>query len=249
MTRTLHTRPFLLCGLLVIGCSLSPLHRKIKVGEEPFVVFAATGPDGKVDLFASPPVGGDPVRLTFTAMRESMPRLTPRGDMLAFIRDRTQGSGQDLVVMNLLSGAERLLELPTEAGTITALGWSSDHAAIYLQGAASRWRVSAPPAAMEVVLLDSRTSPAADSALMTVLGTPAFARAERCANGGICVIGPSGEPSQLSAQGGQPFRWGADSLAWFDADVLMIRPLGPGNTRRVTWEGVTGPMEGSYAEP
>ena len=239
----------LLCGVMIAGCSLSPLHRKIKVGQEPFVVFVALGPDGKPDLFASAPVGGDAVRLTFTALRESMPRLTPRGDMVAFLRDRSAGEGHDLVVMNLLSGAERLLELPAEAGGITALGWSSDQAAIYLQSAGGHWRVSAPPAALEITLLDATSSAASDSALMTVLGTPAFARAELCASGGICVIGPSGTPSQVGEGGGKPFRWGSDSLAWFDDDVLMIRPLGPGSTRRVSWEGVTGATEGSYAEP
>jgi hypothetical protein len=250
MARTIPLRMFLLGGLLTLGCSLSPLHRKIKVGEEPFVVFVASGPDDKADLFASAPTGGEPVRLTFTAMTERMPRLTPRGDMVAFLRERTTDSGQDLVVMNLLSGAERLLELPAETGVVTALGWSRDQSAIYLQGSTSRWRVTAPPAPIAIALLDASTTAEADTALMVVLGTPAFARAEPCAQGGICVVGPSGMPTQLSVEGRAPFRWGSDSLAWFDNDRIMIRSLGPGNVRQLSWDaGVSELREGSFAEP
>lgn len=248
MAATLGVRPLLLCGVLALGCSLSPLHRKIKVGEEAFVLFAATGPDGNVDLFASAPVGGEPVRLTFTAMRESMPRLTPRGDMVAFIRDRSADGQHELVIMNLLSGAERLLELPPETGTITALGWSDTQDAVYLQGATGRWRVSAPPAAMEVALLDAGAT-VADSAFLTVLGSPPFARAESCPEGGVCVIGPSGTPSRISSTGQAPFRWGSDSVAWFDDNVLMIRPLGPGSARQVRWDGLREVSAGSFAEP
>jgi hypothetical protein len=237
-------------GVVLAGCSLSPLHRKIKVGEEPFVVFVATGSDGKTDLFASTPVGGDPVRLTFTAMVEAMPRLTPQGDMVAFIRTRSSDSGLDLVVMNLLSGAERLLELPPEAGPVTALGWSSDRSAIFLRGATARWRVTAPPAPIAMALLDADEAAQADSVLMVRLGSPAFARAEVCSDGGICVTGPSGIPGKVSPSGTAPFRWGSDSLAWFDDDRIMIRSLGPGTARHLTWTGgVSEPRGGSYAEP
>lgn len=236
--------------MLLLGCSLSPLHRKIKVGQEPFVVFLATGTDGKPDLFASHPTGGTPVRLTFTAMAEMLPRLTSRGDMVAFIRERNDQGGHDLVVMNLLSGAERLLELPAEAGTIHALGWNHDHTAIYLQGTSNRWRVTAPPAPISIELLDGDAAVAADSVLMVLLGEPAFARAEGCVDGGVCVLGPSGTPMQMSATGHAPFRWGSDSLAWFEEDRIMVRSLGPGTPRRLTWTGgVAEPREGSYAEP
>lgn len=240
----------IMLALTLSACSLSPLHRKIKIGQEPFVVFVATGSDGKVDLFASAPTGGNPVRLTFTAMPEAMPRLTSRGEMVAFIRERLQGNGHDLVVMNLLSGAERLLELPAEVGVVTALGWNRDETALYLRGPSARWRVSAPPAPIEIALLDATASAEADSALMTVLGRPAFARAEPCAGGGVCVIGPSGTPTQVSPTGAAPFRWGSDSLAWFDDEVIVIRSLGPGTPRRLSWAaGVRELHEGSYAEP
>ena len=250
MTRMSRSGVSILCGMFVLGCSLSPLHRKIKVGEEPFVVFVATGTDGKPDLFASHPTGGEPVRLTFTAMAEALPRLTPRGDMVAFVREQNDKSGHDLVVMNLLSGAERLLELPAETGTISALGWNSDQSAIYLQGATNRWRVTAPPAPIAIELLSAAAATAADSALMVVLGRPAFARAEPCVGGAVCVVGPNGVPARMSAIGRAPFRWGSDSLAWFEEDRIMIRSLGPGTARRLTWTGgVQEPRDGSYAEP
>jgi DNA-directed RNA polymerase subunit beta len=72
-------------------------------------------------------------------------------------------------------------------------------------------------------LLDATTAAQADSALMVRLGTPAFARAEMCSDRGICVTGPSGIPSRVSVSGSSPFRWGSDSLAWFDGDRIMIR--------------------------
>jgi hypothetical protein len=96
------------------------------------------------------------------------------------------------------------------------------------------------------------TTPSAegDTALMVALGTPAFARAEACLDGGVCVIGPDGAPTQVSAVGSAPFRWGSDSLAWFEEEWITIRPLGPGNARRLDWRGgVEDPREGSYAEP
>lgn len=238
-----------LLGIILGACSLSPLHRKIKVGQEPFVVFVATGPDGKTDLFASTVVGGTPVRLTFTALDESMPRLTPHGDMVAFLRERTVDTGQDLVVMNLLSGAERLLELPRETGAISAIGWSGDQATIHLQGGTARWRVAAPPAPIAISMVTGADA-AGDSALMVILGTPAFARAEQCVDGGVCVIGPDGTATRVSGVGNAPFRWGSDSLAWFEEEWITVRPLGPGSARRLDWSGgVEDPREGSYAEP
>jgi hypothetical protein len=240
---------FLVPAIVVMGCSLSPVHRKIKIGEEAFVVFVATGPDNNVDLFAAHPTGGTPVRLTFTPMVERLPRLTSRGDVLAFIRER-DGGGQDLVLMNLLSGAERLLELPAETGRVTRLGWSLPHDAVYVEGSGVRYRVAAPPAPMAVEVVDAGTGSAADSALATLVGEPAFARVERCEDGGVCITGPTGTPVRLTVMGVGAFRWGTDSVAWFEDGTIVVRPLGPGNPRRLSWSGgMREPVEGSYAEP
>lgn len=245
-----YRTPVLLATVLLGACSLSPVHRKIRVGEEPFVVFVAEGTDLHTDLFAALPTGGTPVRLTFTPLVESSPRLTSRGDVVAFLRTRRDSNGVDLVVFNLLNGAERLLELPDGARNIEALGWSDDDRAIYLRTTGQLWRVEAPPADLRVTLLEGADADTAAVAVTTRLGTPRFATAMPCVDGGICVVGPTGVPTRVSATGSGPFRWGGDSLAWFDGDEMVVRPLGGGTARRLSWETeVVHPREGSYAAP
>lgn len=237
-------------ALLASACSLSPLQRKIKVGEDPFVTFLAEGSDGHTDLFAALPTGGTPVRLTFTRLVEALPRLSPSGDVVAFARERNDLPARDLVVLNLLNGAERLLELPEEHGAITAIGWSDDGSAIYVATGEQHWHVTAPPTPLVVTLLSDRGADSARTAFTTRLGTPVFATAAPCEDGGVCLTGPSGVPTRLAESGGAPFRWGSDSVAWFDADVLVVRPLAGGTARRVDWgPSVSGAREGSYASP
>lgn len=237
-------------ALLACACSLSPLQRKIKVGEDPFVTFLAEGSDGHTDLFAALPTGGTPVRLTFTRLVEASPRLSPAGDVVAFARERNNLPARDLVVLNLLSGAERLLELPEEHGAITAIGWSDDGSAIHVATGEQHWRVTAPPAPLVVTLLSGSDADPARASFVARLGTPVFATAAPCPDGGVCLTGPSGVPTRLSASGDAPFRWGSDSVAWFDAGVIVVRPLGGGTARRVDLgPSVSGAREGSYAAP
>lgn len=232
------------------ACSLSPVHRKIAVGEEAFVVFVAEGSNGHTDLFASVAAGGTPVRLTFTTLAEELPRLSPAGDVVAFARSRGDLPARDLVVLNLLNGAERLLELPEEHGAITAIGWRDDGTAVYVATGEQAWHVTAPPARLQVTLLSGPGADSARTAFTTRLGTPVFATAAPCEDGGICVTGPSGEPARIAASGTGPFRWGSDSVAWFDAGELVIRPLGGGTARRMDWGPAVGnPRQGSYAGP
>lgn len=239
--------------LLVAGCSLSPLQNRIKPGEEPFVVLAGTGSDGHVDLYATLPGGGEIHQLTFTAMVESAPRLSARGDVLAFLR-HGEGSGRadgELVVMNLLNGAERRLDLPPTAGHLEAVGWAPDERTLYVMTSSGPWQVAAPPLAPNPQPVGEAARAAADSALMTLLGTPRFARASRCDSGGVCIVGTDGAPRQLDADGSAPFRWGSDSVAWLVGDRVVIRPLGPGPARRLDPDpsrisGITG---ASYATP
>jgi hypothetical protein len=235
----------------VTACSISPLQGRIDVGEEPFVVFVAEGSDGKTDLFASLPGGGEVSRLTFTDLAETSPRVTRDGGLVVFLRVRSPSEpmARDVVIMNLLSGAERRLELPGAAGTPTAVAWTADEAGVYARTSDGTWLVQAPPAEGHAVMLPADRSPAADSAFEVLLGSPAFAEAAPCPDGGICVTGPSGEPSRISERGTGPFRWGSDSLAWFEDGVIQVRPLGPGPARAVDWtdERVSGAREGSYA--
>lgn len=234
--------------LLVGGCSFSPVSRKFEPGQEPLIVFSGTGRGTAVDLFAVSPDGGDPVQFTFTQLRESMPRLSSGGEVVAFVRDRGGQPGEDLVVMNLLSGAERVLELPEDAGAIEALGWSSDDTSLYVRTATATWQVSVPPAPLEVTLLQSPHL-AADSALTVILGTPAFATARECDDGGICVTGPSGETSRLHQSGTRPFRIGGDAIGWVNNGKIELRSLGPGAVRQLEWRDTTiRAIEATYAD-
>ncbi len=224
-----------LLPLALAACSLSPLQNRIHPGEEPFVVVVGTGADQKVDLFATLPGGGEVHRLTFTSMVESAPRLSRRGDVVAFLRHGT-GSGRaqgELVVMNLLNGAERHLNVPDSAGILRNVGWSDDERLLYLETDTGRWMVDAPPVAPNARRIPAELTPTADSALNTWLGSPRFARVEPCATGGICIAGPSNEPRELSATGQDAARWGSDSVAWLEGDQIVIRPLGPGPMRRL----------------
>ncbi len=90
------------------ACSFSPLAHRINVGQEPFVIFVGDGIDHHTDLFAAPAGGGEVAQLTFTALVEQHPRLSPSGDVVAFIRmrDTLPGTHHDVVAMNLLTGGD-----------------------------------------------------------------------------------------------------------------------------------------------
>lgn len=237
---------------LLAACSISPLQGRIDVGEEPFVVFVAEGAEGRTDLFASLPGGGEVSRLTFTELVESSPRITREGGLVVFLRVHSPSDpeGRDVVIMNLLSGAERLLEMPRSAGRPERVAWTANETGVYVQTDQGTWLLEAPPAETHPVELPPDRVAAADSALAVLLGAPAFSRAEPCAEGGVCVIGPTGVPTTLSTTGTAPFRWGRDSVAWFDGGVIQVRPLGPGPVREISWTDarVTNAREGSYAE-
>lgn len=241
------------CALLALtlaGCNLSPLQNRIAVGEDPFVAFVAEGADGRTDIFAGLPAGGELSRITFTPVAESHPALTPSGDAVAFIRyppDAATATPR-LVVLNLLNGAERDVATSALAGPVEGLAWNTDLTALLLRSAGVTWRIPFPFGDDPPVRLDGVARAAADSAIDVLLGEPAFARAGACDAGGICVTGPSGAPAVVSASGHDPFRWGTDSLAWFEEGRVVVRPLGPGAARTLTWLEMPAHMrQGSYA--
>ncbi|MDZ4258773.1 MAG: hypothetical protein U0974_15605 [Gemmatimonadales bacterium] len=243
-----------LAPLLIIGCAFSPLSNRIEVGEEAFVVFVATGPDGNTDLYATPAGGGTTARITFTPLTESRPALSGRGDMLIFMRSASGDSATtgDLVVMNLLNGAERTLPLPAEIGSVERLAWGSGDTMIIVGTAAGIWEITPPPAEPTARRLTGPALTEADSLLGTWLGEPRFARAFNCpAAGGVCLIGPSGDTTSLTSRGRDPFRWGSDSVAWFEGEEMMVRGLGPGIARTVRLGpgAPSGIREGSYTSP
>lgn len=242
-------RPFgVALALLVIGCNFTPLMNRIAPGEEPFVVIVGEGAGSQVDLFAVGSGGGAVTQLTFTVPVERGPRLTTDGTTLAFLRmaDTLPGTAREVVVMNLLSGSERRLGLPAEDGQPKSLAWGDDQATLYVRTALGVWALAAPPAppaARRVAAED----PVADSALTTWLGTPRFARAIQCGPA-VCAVTARNDTVQLTPTGRDPFRWGTDSVAWFEGEELMIRPLGPGLSRRMSWtRPPLHPRDGSYA--
>ncbi len=237
---------------LLSACSFSPLAHHIKIGEDPFVVFVAEGIDQHTDLFAVPANGGVVSQVTFTPMIERGPRLSPAGEVVAFIRmrDTLAGSPRDVVLMNLLSGGDKIVPLPAGAGQPQAVAWSDNGTKLYIRTDRALWQTVTPPAALNVVAVTPADAAPADSALDRWLGLPRFSRAIACATGGICVIGPKGDTALLAPLGHDAIRWGTDSVGWFEGDAIVVRSLGPGHERRVTWtDGPGHPRDGSYARP
>ncbi len=236
-------------ALLLAACSFSPLTNRIKVGEDDIVVFVAEGVDGNTDLFISPTSGGTPTQLTYTGATEMLPRLSPDGGVLAFVRARdTLGGGARLIAMNLINGNERSVTLPGDVGRPVALGWGTGAGTLYLRTETGTWKADAPPAAFALARV-ADSDPSADTALAVWLGEPRFARAEPCAAGGVCVIGAGAATTTVARDGTGALRWGMDSVAWFEGPNLIVRGLGPGPARRVTWrKAPSRPRDATYAK-
>ncbi|HEY3935573.1 MAG TPA: hypothetical protein VGL65_13260 [Gemmatimonadales bacterium] len=231
------------------ACSFSPLAHRIDVGQEPFVIFVGEGIDHHTDLFAAPAGGGEVAQLTFTALIERHPRLSPSGDVVAFIRmrDTLPGTQHDVVAMNLLSGGEMTIALPAAAGQADDLAWSGD-TVLYVRTDHGVWRAAAPPAHGDATPVIAPDSARADSVLSVWLGQPRFARVVNCSTAGLCIIGPKGDTGLLAPQGRDAIRWGDDSVAWFEDGAVMVRSLGPGRERRVNWRSIPDhPRDGTYA--
>ena len=246
-----HVAAIMLLGSVVAACNLSPLSTRIKVGEEPIVVFIGEGVDGNTDLFVVPASGGSIMQLTFTPLHESMPRLNTRGDIVAFLRARDSAATTptEVVIMNMLNGAERALDLPDGAGRATAIAWGPDSNSLYVRSATGRWRMATPPAPPLSVEARGSEAITADSVFELWVGEPRFARVIPCAGGGVCAVGPRVETTVLSPLGRDPLRWGADSVAWFEGDGMVIRGIGPGTVRRMLWKRPPAhPRDGSYSE-
>jgi len=223
--------------LLLAGCrgSLSPLSNRVKVGEESYIVFTADGEDGKGDLFASPPDGGKAFQITFTRVDERTPALSPDGSSLAFVRSIAPGdtNGATVVLMNLLSGAER--RVPAPAG-VRLLAWSSDGTALLMQAASGILRTAAPPQPMLLEPVPPPEQPRADSLFRVMLGDPVVGEVTFCPSGtGVCARLANGDSLTLSVSGSAPVRWGADSIAYQEQGSYIVRPLAGGRTRMVRW--------------
>jgi hypothetical protein len=228
-------------GLGLAGCSgtLPPLRGQMEVGKDAYAVFVGGGGAAGGDLYAVRTEGGPVVPITFTNVGEMRPALSPDGGMLAFLRgaslrDSTPGT---VWVMNLLSGAEREIELPRGAGPPSRVGWTPDGRMLVVRAGRGLYRVGAPPASARATPVSATDRPTAESTLAVLLGRPVFARVVPCATpGDLCVETDTGSPGPLAARAHDPLRWGDDSVAFFVGNGVEIRPLGPGRARRLAWE-------------
>lgn len=192
------------------------------------------------DLFAVLASGGEVVPLTYSNVGEMGPALSPDGGSVAFLRggslsDSTPGS---VWVMNLLSGGERKVSLPQDAGAPTRVGWAKDGRSLVVAAGSGLYRAPAPPAAGDAEAIPPAARVEAESSLAVLLGMPVFGRTVACENpSALCVLGDSGAPALLAKGAHDAARWGGDSVAYFIGDALRVRPLGPGRERRVRLKG------------
>lgn len=229
-------------GALTVGCGVTPIDRQIEVGVDPFLVFVAEGRDGVTDLFAGTPAGGTAWQLTFSRPAERIPRLAPAGTALAFLRE-LPGGKSELVVMNLLNGAERTTLVPEGARPITALAWAGEGTRIFVRGAEQVLATPAPPATLSLAPLEDSEHARADSAFAVLLGDPPLARVVDCETGDgsagsgrtLCTEAADGLHHLLVAGAEEPFRWGTDSVAWRIGSSVVIRPLAGGRSRQIEW--------------
>ncbi len=221
------------------GGTLSPLRNHAQVGRDAYAIFVGDGPAGSSDLFGVRADGGPVFQITYTGVAESSPSLSPGGQLVAFLRTR---SSRDTLpgavwVMNLLTGAERRLDLPKDAAAPSRVGWTADGRALYVRAGPEVWRLNAPPAAPEPRPTTQAERPAADTSLGVFLGDPPFARVVVC-GGSLCAQADSSQPVPFAECGRDPVRWGPDSVAFVVNNDLVVRPVGPGRGHRVEWTSV-----------
>jgi hypothetical protein len=225
---------------LLLACrgAIPPLRGQIEVGTDPFVVFVGGSAQAGGDLYAVPATGGAAIPITFTAVGEMRPALAPGGGAVAFLRggslrDSTPGS---VWVMNLLSGNERRIALPREAGAPAKVGWSPSGAELVIEAGGRLYRSPTPPAETEAQPVPAVARAQAESALSVLLGRPAFARVVRCPEpADLCVQADTGSPGLLARSAAAAARYGDDSVLIQIGRELLVRPLGPGHARRIEW--------------
>ena len=226
-----------LLGLSLAACSgLPPLRHKFEVGHDSYVILVADAPDWRGDLWAMRPDGSDIVQITFSLPAEWSPRLSPSGDVIAFLRSREQGdtARTRIWLMTLLNGSERELTLPDSSGAPTALAWAEGGRAVLVRTTRSIFRVNAPPLPPEPAELAGAARTAAGTAFDVTVGSPAFARIAACEDtNALCVYPDSGPPARIAEGATDPVRWGDDSLGYVLNGELVVRPVGPGRERLV----------------
>jgi len=248
----MNVRTVVVAGIVLAlgGCRISPLTNKISVGQEPFVVLVGQSQGNQTDLFAGSAGGGEMFQLTFTREPERSPMLDPTGVQLAFLREDPRGEVW-LVVMNLFNTAERETRVPTDAGPVERVAWSHDGTRLHLRTGAGLFSTPAPPArlALAPLLEGSSEAGAADSTLSILLGDPPFAAVVSCPDDGLCIRSGT-EDTPLAVDGRDPLRWTGDSVGYLVDQAVVVRPLGPGRSRRLEWSQMpAGIREPTHFQP
>jgi hypothetical protein len=231
-------------GLLLLAACEStflPLRGKLEVGRDPMVVFVGGDSPAGGDLYAVPTSGGRAIPITFSAVGEMRPALSPDGGAVAFLRagSLTDSAPASVWVLNLINGAERQVGLPEDAGPPEQVGWADDGRSLVLRVGGRLYRAEAPPAEGTAKPVPVAQRASAESALAVLLGRPAFASAVPCANAeDLCVVGDTGAPALFARGAREPARWGDDSVAYLEGDRLMVRPLAAGRARQVEWSAL-----------
>ena len=231
--------PFTVHCSLFTGCAVTPLTSRIAVGEDPFVVGVGEGSDSMTDLFAAPAGGGAFIRLTFTRAEERLPRLSPEGTRVAFVRREgtREAARWSLVIQDLRTTVERTALLPESGTVITRIGWSPDgKRAVVAAGERGYFALSAEARGSDsLVPVAPGAVATADSITRELLGNPAAAMVREC-GGGLCIVAASGDTSALEAGATDAIRWGADSVAYFTTRGFAVRPLAGGSSRWPDWK-------------
>jgi hypothetical protein len=224
--------------MLLAGCGVTPLTNRIKIGEEAFVIAVGEGPDGQTDLYAAPAGGGAFARLTFNRPEERLPKISPDGGSVSFLRATagTNGPPWSLVILDLRNNAERATPLPPEVGELVRLGWSRDGTRVVLSSD-GYFVATAPPAAPAFGRFPADSLALADSLSREILGDPPQGVVGECLGGGLCILAGTGEITPLDSAARDAVRWGADSVGYFLPDGFEVRPLAGGHSRRPAWAG------------
>ena len=211
----------------------------MEIGGDPYAVFVG-GSGGNSDLYAIRADGGKPVAITFTNVAELHPELSPDGGTLAFLRGASlrDSTPSSVWVMNLLSGSERELVLPKEAGRPLQVGWESAGTSLILRAERGLYRVNAPPLAPAPKSVPGHESARAESTLAVRLGDPVFATVVPCETPHDLCVKTAEAPGLLARSAHDAARWGDDSVAFFSGGELEIRPLAKGRPRRLAWTQV-----------
>jgi hypothetical protein len=235
-----RVRPAIPFLLLLLACEggFLPLRGKIDVGSDPMVVFVGGEPTGS-DLYALPASGGRPLAITFSPVAERRPALAPDGGAVAFLRAGSIGdsTSASVWVLNLLNGAERQVELGADAPP-EQVAWWRDGRSLVVRAGGRLYRAPAPPDDGAGQPIEGSERAPAESTLAVLVGEPAFARVLPCDDpANLCATGADGTPAMLAAGAREPARWGKDSVAYLKGDRLVVRPVGPGRSRTVEWNG------------